>query len=211
MNQKLAVLVLFTMVVAITGGNAKAILLVETTPINWAGICADCGEVNSLATATLGVVHIGNIDHDSITNIGSVVGVDLGKPYPSRFLNLQSFEYESDLYHLFATRILRAVGRISTHANSLALQSVEIEFLADQTTSSGGAAGTRGTWKFRSYSNGDWDLSNPYLQGPGIVNLDHGLPGSGRFNIPEPSTVFLMSLGLVTFAFGFKRNSRVRI
>ena len=124
-------------------------------------------------------------------------------------MNLQSFEYESGLYHLFATRIVSAVGQISTYANTPALQSVEIEFLADQTTSTGGVGGTLGSWIFRSY--GDWDLSNPSLQGPGIVNFDQGLAGSGRFNIPEPSTVFLMTLGLVTFGFRFKRNSRVRI
>ncbi|MFT4583684.1 MAG: hypothetical protein ACI915_004089 [Gammaproteobacteria bacterium] len=209
MNPKLVILVLFTALVAMAAGNANAILVVETTPITWTGICTDCNEVHSLASATLGIVHAGNVDDG--TDIGSVEGVDLGNSYLTRFTNLQSFEYESDLYHLFATDIISAVGRISTGANTVAVVLVEIEFLADQAYSTGGAGGTVGSWKFRSFSNGDWDLSNPYLQAPGQVNFDQGLAGSGRFNIPEPSTVFLTSLGLVAFGFGFNRNSLARL
>ena len=44
MNHKLTLLILFTALVAIAAGNAQAILIVETTPISWAGICTNNDE-----------------------------------------------------------------------------------------------------------------------------------------------------------------------
>jgi hypothetical protein len=134
MNHKLTLLILFTALVAIAAGNAQAILIVETTPISWAGICTDCNgnETDSLATATLGVVHVGNIDDGTGTDIGSVEGVDLGGDYLARYVNLQSFEYQSNLYHLFATQIISVTGHVSTGANTVAHETVEIEFFAEK-------------------------------------------------------------------------------
>ena len=194
MKQPKQILLCFVIIMALESfGSAHALVIEETSTINWSGTCPDCtGPLGSEspAHAILEVATLGNTLDGTATDTTTAFGLG----------NLVGFSYWSAL---FPSGLVALPGSISLASGVIPLVGPP---MADNTNVFV-AAGDGGYWMFSTYEIGRWELA--MLEEERLVSYDVGvLNVFGAVAVPEPGTFLLTTIGLVTMRLRKNRTQR---